>query len=96
VLPFKMGGGIRLKSLTALASGIPIVSTSLGVEGLKVKANQDFLLADSEKTFANKTIKLLKDSSLQNKLSKNSKKYIQKNHSLKNNHQYLKRYLAIT
>ena len=37
VLPFRMGGGLRLKCLTALSAGVPVVSTSLGIDGIKIR-----------------------------------------------------------
>jgi len=42
-----VGGGTRLKILEAMAAGVPVVSTSLGAEGLDAVPNTHFLLADS-------------------------------------------------
>ena len=47
LLPLHAGGGSRLKALVAMASGLPIVSTSLGMEGLDVEPGAHFLRADS-------------------------------------------------
>ena len=46
VVPLRVGGGTRLKVLEAMASGTPVISTSLGAEGLDVTNNGDILLAD--------------------------------------------------
>ncbi|HEV7665061.1 MAG TPA: glycosyltransferase family 4 protein [Chloroflexota bacterium] len=47
VLPLQTGGGSRLKALVAMASGLPIVSTRLGMEGLDVEPGVHFLPADT-------------------------------------------------
>jgi polysaccharide biosynthesis protein PslH len=48
IVPLLTGGGTRLKILEALAAGVPVVSTSLGVEGLLVHHGQEVLIADNE------------------------------------------------
>lgn len=47
VLPMRYGGGSRLKALVALASGLPIVSTALGMEGIDAEPDVHFLQAHS-------------------------------------------------
>ena len=47
VLPLRAGGGSRLKALIAMASGVPIVSTRLGMEGLDAEPGVHFLLAET-------------------------------------------------
>jgi len=47
IVPLRVGGGTRLKILEAMAAGVPVVSTSLGAEGLDAVPNTHFLLADS-------------------------------------------------
>jgi glycosyltransferase involved in cell wall biosynthesis len=48
IVPLLTGGGTRLKILEALAAGVPVVSTSLGVEGLSVHDGKEVLIADKE------------------------------------------------
>ncbi|GAJ19523.1 unnamed protein product, partial [marine sediment metagenome] len=48
VVPLQVGGGTRLKILEAMSMGIPVVSTPVGAEGLKVKHYENILIADSE------------------------------------------------
>ena len=95
ILPFKTGAGVRLKSLTALQNGIPIVSTKLGVDGLKLINKKHYLLAETEKEFAEKVIELLKNEKLRKKISSAQKQYFLENHSAKNNKQFLASYLKI-
>jgi glycosyltransferase involved in cell wall biosynthesis len=47
-VPLKIGGGSRLKILEALASGLPVVSTGIGAEGLSLVAGQHYVEAENE------------------------------------------------
>ncbi len=60
VVPIFSGGGTRLKVLEALASGTPLVSTSLGSEGLSITNGREALLADSAPDFQNGVAALLR------------------------------------
>jgi sugar transferase (PEP-CTERM/EpsH1 system associated) len=64
VVPLRAGGGTRLKILEAMALGRPVVSTSIGCEGLDVVDGQHLLIADHPKQFAEKTVRLLTDRAL--------------------------------
>jgi glycosyltransferase involved in cell wall biosynthesis len=46
VVPLRVGAGTRLKILEAMAAGVPVISTSLGAEGLEVSPGKDILLVD--------------------------------------------------
>lgn len=61
VVPLRIGGGSRLKILEAMAAGRPVVSTSIGAEGLGVRHNEHILLADDPQEFAHITVHLLND-----------------------------------
>jgi glycosyltransferase involved in cell wall biosynthesis len=47
VVPLRIGGGTRLKLYEAMAMGIPVVSTTIGAEGLPVRHGEQLLIADS-------------------------------------------------
>jgi glycosyltransferase involved in cell wall biosynthesis len=47
VVPLNVGGGSRLKILEAMAAGVPVVSTTLGAEGLQVRHDENILIADT-------------------------------------------------
>ena len=51
VVPLRVGGGTRLKILEALSCGTPVVSTTIGAEGLDLQPGQDLLLADDPASF---------------------------------------------
>ena len=59
VVPLRIGGGTRIKIFEAMAMGMPVVSTSIGAEGLPVRDRENILLADSAIDFADQTIALL-------------------------------------
>jgi polysaccharide biosynthesis protein PslH len=59
--PLRAGGGTRLKILEAMALGRPVVSTTLGCEGLPVVPGEHLLTADSPQTFAAAIVRLLRD-----------------------------------
>jgi glycosyltransferase involved in cell wall biosynthesis len=59
LIPLRVGSGTRLKAFEAIASGLPVVSTTLGVEGLGLQPGEHFLAADSEAAFADAILSLL-------------------------------------
>jgi glycosyltransferase involved in cell wall biosynthesis len=60
VVPLRVGGGTRLKILESLALGTPVVSTTIGAEGLNLKDGQDLVLSDAPDDFANAVVNLLR------------------------------------
>jgi glycosyltransferase involved in cell wall biosynthesis len=59
VVPLRTGSGTRLKILEAWAAGLPVVSTSIGAEGLPAKDGEHLLLADSAAEFVDAVTRLL-------------------------------------
>jgi len=62
IVPLRIGGGTRLKVYEAMAAKIPVVSTSVGAEGLDVCDGENIALADSAESFAERCLALLSDS----------------------------------
>jgi glycosyltransferase involved in cell wall biosynthesis len=60
VVPLRTGGGTRLKILEAFAHQTPVVSTTIGCEGLDVKDGEHLLIADGDRQFAHQCIRLLR------------------------------------
>jgi glycosyltransferase involved in cell wall biosynthesis len=73
VVPLRAGGGMRVKILNALAQGLPIVSTSLGCEGIAVTHDQSILIADSPPDFAEAVLRVLADPELAIQLGDNGR-----------------------
>jgi polysaccharide biosynthesis protein PslH len=61
VVPLRIGGGTRLKILEAMAAKVPVVSTSIGAEGLPVEPGRHLFVADDAATFAQSCLDLLED-----------------------------------
>ena len=61
VVPLRIGGGTRLKIYEAMAMEKPIVSTTVGAEGLPVRDGAELLLADSPQAFADAVVRVLTD-----------------------------------
>jgi glycosyltransferase involved in cell wall biosynthesis len=58
-VPLRIGGGSRLKILEALAAGLPVVSTRIGAEGLALRPEEDYSLADTPEEMAEALIDAL-------------------------------------
>jgi sugar transferase (PEP-CTERM/EpsH1 system associated) len=69
VVPLRIGGGTRLKIYEAMAMEKPIVSTTVGAEGLPVRSDVELLLADSPEEFAQSVVDVLTNSSLARELA---------------------------
>jgi glycosyltransferase involved in cell wall biosynthesis len=74
VVPIRVGGGTRLKILDAMAMGKAIVSTTIGCEGIEVNDGEDIVIADKPTDFAEKTIELLRNRELRERLGRNARK----------------------
>jgi glycosyltransferase involved in cell wall biosynthesis len=61
LIPLRVGSGTRLKAFEAIASGLPVVSTTLGVEGLGLEPGKHYLAADTDADFADAILALLAD-----------------------------------
>jgi glycosyltransferase involved in cell wall biosynthesis len=79
VIPLRVGGGTRLKVYEAMAMGCPIVSTSVGIEGLPVVAGRHYLRADGPAELAAAIIALLRDEQLRVSLSVAARRFVEEN-----------------
>lgn len=61
IVPLRIGGGTRLKILEGMAMELPVVSTTIGAEGLPLVPGEHILLADSGADFAKAILELLSD-----------------------------------
>lgn len=76
VVPLKVGGGSRLKILEAMAAGVPVLSTTLGVEGLYVHNGENILLSDSNEGLAGAIMSLMSDSDLRTQIISGGRKLV--------------------
>jgi GT2 family glycosyltransferase/glycosyltransferase involved in cell wall biosynthesis len=79
VCPIRSGSGVRVKLLEAFASGIPVVSTRLGAEGLAREDGEFCALADEPEAFAARAVELLEDSSLAARMAARARREVETN-----------------
>ncbi len=63
-VPLRSGGGMRVKILDAWAWRLPVLSTTMGAEGIRIQAGKDILIADRPADFARAAVQLLGDPGL--------------------------------
>ena len=71
MVPLRIGGGTRLKIVESLAIGMPVVSTTIGAQGLDLKHGENILLADDPDSFANEISQALSDPALLRSIEEN-------------------------
>ena len=69
VIPIRIGSGMRMKILDAIAASSPLVTTSKGCEGYPLQDEEDYLIADTAEDFANAINKLITDVTEQERLT---------------------------
>lgn len=77
VVPLHAGGGMRVKIVDGWSWGLPIVSTTIGAEGIGYTDGHDLLIADDDQMFAEATIKLLRDPSFAQTLGQNGRETLE-------------------
>lgn len=80
VVPLRIGGGTRLKIVESLGMRCPVVSTTLGAQGLDLKDGADLLLADREEDFASAVVQLLRDSPAREQIAETGHQTVQANY----------------
>lgn len=78
VVPLRIGGGTRIKILEAMAMGKPVISTSVGAEGLEIEDGRDLLIANTADEFVAKISALLSSPEQQLRLGRNGRDVVQK------------------
>lgn len=79
-VPLLSGGGVRVKILEAMAMGVPVISTTMGCEGLDVRSGEHLLVADTPQAFASACASVLQDADLAHRLTENARRLILENY----------------
>jgi len=77
VCPVHRRSGTRVKILQAMARGVPVVTTTLGAEGLDVTPERDVLVGDSPAAFAGQVVRLLGDRELAERLRREARRLVE-------------------
>jgi glycosyltransferase involved in cell wall biosynthesis len=81
LVPLRTGGGTRIKILEALSRSKPVVSTTVGAEGLGLLHNKEIILADDADTFARELYQLLQNPEKAGQLGKAGRKLVEAKYS---------------
>lgn len=81
VAPMKSGGGSRTKFFEAMACGLPIVTTTEGIEGIEAKDGKEVIISQNLEKMAEDVVKLLKDKQLRERIGENGKILVKEKYS---------------
>lgn len=76
VAPIYGGGGTRYKNFEAFASGLPVITTTIGIGGIDAKDGIDVIIRDDPEGIARATIELIENPDLAKRISENAKKLV--------------------
>lgn len=76
VAPIYSGGGTRLKNFETFASGLPVVTTSIGIGGTEAKDGEEVIVKDDPKDIAKATVNLIKSPKFYKKIAINARKMV--------------------
>ncbi len=81
IVPLRIGGGTRLKVYESMAAGVPVISTTIGAEGLVYHAPHDIRIADEPQAFADQCVELLEQSATRQTIAQAALKLVTDNFS---------------
>lgn len=76
-IPLRVGGGTRIKAFEAMAMGCPVVSTTIGIEGLDVQDGVHFLQRDSAADQASAIVELIGNADLRRDLARRARRCVE-------------------
>jgi len=81
IIPVRAGGGMRVRILEAFAQGMPVVTTSVGLEGISAVDGRDVLVRDDPQSFAQAVVDLLRSKEQQDFLAKNGRTLVEQEYN---------------
>jgi glycosyltransferase involved in cell wall biosynthesis len=81
IAPLRYGGGMKGKIGEAMSVGLPVVTTSIGIEGIGLSPGSNVLLGDTPEEFSSAVVRLISDKELYDRLSHNARNFIEENYS---------------
>lgn len=83
IVPLRIGGGTRLKIVESIAMGTPVISTTIGAQGLDLRHGEEILLADNAKDFVEETARALQESALRDRIEETGRRSVEQRLSWK-------------
>jgi glycosyltransferase involved in cell wall biosynthesis len=81
VAPVRFGAGVKGKIGEALAYALPVVTTTIGAEGLELRDGEEALIADSASDLAGAVVRLYRDAELWRRLASNAHAHVERHFS---------------
>lgn len=69
IVPLRIGGGTRLKIFESMAARVPVVSTTIGAEGLPVRNGAEIHIADQPEAFAERCLELIENAAARDRMT---------------------------
>jgi polysaccharide biosynthesis protein PslH len=83
VVPLRAGGGMRVKILDTWSWGLPIVSTSIGAEGIAIHDGENILIADTPEAFGTAVLRAANEPDLNQQLRCNGRRWVEEKYDWK-------------
>ena len=84
VVPLRAGGGMRVKIVDAWCWGLPIVSTTIGAEGIEIRAGENILIADTAEVFSQAVSDAYADQDLNRRLRLKGRRWVEDKYDWRN------------
>lgn len=81
--PIRVGGGTSFKILEAMASGTPVVTTRLGIEGIEAKNNEEVLIADDKEGLSDLVVEVIQNEVLYKKIAQKARLLVEEKYDWK-------------
>lgn len=82
LIPLRVGGGMRVKMVEMMASGLPIVATPIGAEGNDATAGEHYLEAATPEAFAAEVVRLLGSTDRRRAFSEAGRRFVEEHYSI--------------
>ena len=82
VAPLILGAGIKVKILEALSAGVPVLTNSIGIEGIPVYSGIEYIHCESDEEYKSIISNIINDEDRLNKISLNAQKFMKENYNL--------------
>jgi glycosyltransferase involved in cell wall biosynthesis len=79
VAPMRIGGGVQCKILDSMAAGLPVITTSQGNEGIGAREEEEIIVADDPKEFAQRTVELLQNGHRRKAIGQRGMDFVRRN-----------------